>query len=113
MKEAIPYLMHIRDALQNIQDYTVEGETEFFSDKKTQDAVVRNLEIVGEATKNLPVEFKESHPDCPWKQMAGMRDKVIHEYFGVNLQIVWDTVKNRVAQLLLNIVSLIEQSKEK
>jgi uncharacterized protein with HEPN domain len=61
---------------------------DFFVDIKTQDAVVRNLEIIGEATKNLSDEIRSNHPEVPWKNLAGMRDRLIHQYFGVNLDIV-------------------------
>ena len=98
----------MRDALQSIHDYTTDGKNAFFEDKKTQDAVLRNIEIVGEAAKKLSDEFKAANPEYPWKQMAGMRDKVIHNYFGVNLDIVWQTVGNRVPDLLAKITSLLQ-----
>lgn len=76
------YLLHIRDAIQHILDYTKEGREAFLRDRRTQDAVVRNLEIVGEAVKHLGDALKSEHPEIPWKQIAGMRDRLIHEYFG-------------------------------
>ena len=69
---------------------------EFAQDEKTTFAVVRALEIIGEAIKNIPAEIRKVYPDVPWKAMAGMRDKLIHEYFGVNLEFVWETVKERI-----------------
>jgi uncharacterized protein with HEPN domain len=66
----------------------VLGREFFFKDRKTQDAVVRNLEIIGEAVKHLSASLTTSHPAIPWKQIAGMRDKLIHEYFGVDLNLV-------------------------
>ena len=83
----------ILDATRRIKDYT-RGMTfeEFERDTKTQDAVVRNIEVIGEAVKRLSPEFKRRHPDVPWKQMAGMRDVVIHRYFGVALDIVWKVI---------------------
>jgi uncharacterized protein with HEPN domain len=71
-----------------IQGMTLEA---FLSDEKTQYAVVRGLEVIGEATKKLPAPLKESHPQVPWRQMAGMRDKLVHDYFGVNSEVVWKT----------------------
>ena len=71
---------------------TAEGEKAFFEDRRIRDAVIRNLEIIGEAVKNMSGELKLKYPQIPWRQIAGMRDKLIHEYFGVNLNIVWDTV---------------------
>ena len=80
----------ISDAARRVGEY-IRGITfeEFEKDTKTQDAVVRNIEIVGEAVKRLSGGFKRRHPDVPWKQMAGMRDVIIHRYFGVAIDIVW------------------------
>ena len=73
--------------------------SEFLADKKTQDAVVRNVGIMGEAAKKISAEFKRKHKDIDWKAIAGTRDKVVHEYFGVNWSILWDVVKNKLPQL--------------
>ena len=107
MKEDRIYLLHIRDAIQYIIEYTKAGRENFLADRKTQDAVVRNLEIIGEATKCLSPLLKDAHSDISWKPIAGMRDKLIHDYFGVNLQLIWDVVErdlpvlnNKVSQLL-------------
>lgn len=69
---------------------------EFLKDDKTASAVIRKFEIIGEAVKNIPENIKEEHPAVPWKEMAGMRDKLIHFYFGVDYNLVWQTVKNRI-----------------
>lgn len=89
------YLGDIKEAVNNIALY-IKGLTykKFLLDRKTQDAVVRNFEIIGEATKNLPKSIRDKYPSIPWRKMAGMRDKVIHEYFGVNHETVWKTAKN-------------------
>ncbi len=99
MKDDRIYLLHIRDAIHRIIEYTAEGEGAFFASAKTQDAVVRNLEIIGEAAKNLSEGLKTRHASVPWKRIAGMRDKMIHEYFGVNLQLVWQVVERELPQL--------------
>lgn len=99
MKDQRAYLLHVRDAVRQIRQYTVGGKRWFMSDRKTQDAVVRNIEIIGEASKNLSDGVKSKHREIPWKQVAGMRDKLIHEYFGVDLRLVWDTVKQDLPKL--------------
>jgi uncharacterized protein with HEPN domain len=96
------YLKDILDAIARIEDYTKDlSFEEFFKNNLVVDAVVRNFEIIGEASKNIPEEVKLRYPDVPWKEMAGMRDKMIHEYFGVDLEIVWKTAKTRLPQLEL------------
>jgi uncharacterized protein with HEPN domain len=87
------FVSDIQEALRRIATYTA-GMTEeaFMADVKTQDAVIRNLEILGEATKNLSEEFRARYSHIPWKNMAGVRDRLIHHYFGINLDIVWQIV---------------------
>jgi uncharacterized protein with HEPN domain len=108
VKDQIAYLEHIRDAIRRIEKYTADGEDAFFADEMKQDAVVRNLEIMGQAAKNLSLEFKGGHPEVPWKQMAGTRDKIIHEYFGVNWDLVWDIVERELPPLKRQIESLLQ-----
>ncbi len=98
MKEDRVYLLHIRDAASRILEYTRGGPVLFLADPRTQDAVIRNLEIVGEAVKNLS-EAARAGQEIPWRQIAGMRDKLIHQYFGVNLELVWKTVEIEIPRL--------------
>lgn len=94
------YLKDILDAIAKIEDYIKDLSFEEFSKNSlVVDAVVRNFEIIGEASKNISEEIKSQYPDIPWKEMAGMRNKIIHEYFGIDLEIVWKTAKNRLPQL--------------
>ena len=94
------YLKDILDAITKIKNYTKDLSFEEFSKSNlVTDGVVRNFEIIGEASKNIPDKMKEKYPDVSWKEMAGMRDKVIHEYFGIDLEIIWKTVKIRLPQL--------------
>ena len=72
---------------------------EFTRDDKTLFAVIRAIEIIGEAVKNIPEDIRRDYPEIPWKGMAGMRDKVIHDYFGVDSKVVWDTIKNRFPEV--------------
>jgi uncharacterized protein with HEPN domain len=113
MKDDRIYLFHIRDAIQHILIYTDGGRESFFADRKTQDAVVRNLEIIGEATKHLSQPLKEAHPEIAWKPIAGMRDKLIHDYFGINLQLVWDVVERDLPTLQRKIAQLLDSLEKK
>ena len=102
------YLRGIREAVRRIRMYT-EGMTysRFLADIMTQDAVIRNLEIIGEATKNLSEALRRKYPDVPWKGMAGVRDRLIHHYFGVNLDIVWDIVTGELHPLESQVESIL------
>jgi len=95
------YLKDILEAIEKINNYTKSLSFEEFSQNTMiVDAVIRNFEIIGEATKHIPEEIRKFHSEIPWKEMAGMRDKMIHEYFGVDLEIVWKTIKIRLPQIL-------------
>lgn len=109
MKDDHVYLQHIRDAIQKIMDYTQEGRKIFLEDNKGQDAVIRNLEIIGEAVKNLSENLRNQHFDIPWKQIAGMRDEMIHEYFGVDLDIVWNVVERDIPALKKKVNQLLSE----
>lgn len=94
---------YLEDILQSITDIRMFiGDItfdQFCSDRKTINAVVRSLEIIGEATKKIPEEIRRLHTDLPWSEIAAMRDKLIHEYFGIDLEIVWETVKEDLGPL--------------
>jgi uncharacterized protein with HEPN domain len=95
------YLAHIKDAFQQISMYTDGMDFDaFHGNRMVQDAVIRQFEIVGEATKNLSKSFTEGYPLIPWKDLAGFRDKLIHQYFGVDLATVWQSVVEDVPALL-------------
>lgn len=97
------YRVYLNDILQASRNATqfLEGLAyeEFISDRKTISAVVRELEIIGEAVKQIPLSVRKKYPLIPWSDMAGMRDKLIHFYFGVDMEIVWETVKVRIPEL--------------
>ena len=97
-------LYDIQEALRRIKVYTHEMTyKEFLLDTRTQDAVIRNIEIIGEATKKLSVELRNRHSDVPWKKMAGTRDRLIHDYIGVDIEIVWQIVIAELSDLALQI----------
>ncbi len=103
------FFVDMLEALQSIKEYTQDMDYgDFIKDKKTRDAVVRNLEIIGEATKNIPEEIKDKYPEINWKVIAGMRDKLIHEYFGVSNQIVWETITNDLPMFESQIEKIME-----
>lgn len=104
------YLRDILEAIERIESY-VEGKTfeQFTKDTLVVDAVVRNFEIIGEATKHIPIDVKEENPLIKWKDMAGMRDKLAHEYFGVDIEILWRTSKNRLPALKPLIEELLSE----
>jgi uncharacterized protein with HEPN domain len=93
-----------------IRDYTFET---FAGDTRTVDAVVRNLEIVGEASKKLPEDFRKSYPSIPWESMAGLRNRITHEYFGIDEFVIWKTASEELAPLIQDIATAIEAEKDK
>jgi uncharacterized protein with HEPN domain len=104
------YLNDILEAASRIATYT-EAMTfdQFLTDFKTQDAVIRNLEIIGEATKQVPDRVRQIAPHIPWKSIAGMRDKLIHQYFGVNLDIVWNVGRGDLSALVKAVETILSE----
>ncbi|MEM2939902.1 MAG: DUF86 domain-containing protein [Candidatus Bathyarchaeia archaeon] len=103
------YFQDIIDSINDIEDFTKNMSFEDFArDKKTINAVIRSLEVIGEATKNIPKSIRDKHPSIPWRKMAGMRDKMIHEYFGVDVKILWKTIKKDIPPLKPLIKSVLE-----
>jgi uncharacterized protein with HEPN domain len=100
-REDFVVLQDIKEAFARILSYTSNMEYhDFLHDYKTQDAVIRNIEILGEAAKLLSDDSKKRYPNIPWKDIAGTRDKLIHDYFGVNIDIVWDIARNEIPDLI-------------
>ena len=108
-KDSKVYLQDIYEIIERIEDYTKNrNRDQFLDDYEKQDAIIRRLEIIGEAVKRVSVKIKENNPDIPWRQMSGMRDVLVHEYAGVNMGRVWDTVKKDIPRLKKQILKLLK-----
>lgn len=110
MKDERVYLGHIRDAIHDIKIYASAGEEAFLADRMRQDAIIRKLEVIGEAAKRLSEEIRVCRPEIPWKQISGMRDRLTHAYFGVDLGLVWRVVDRDLQALETAVAVLIETS---
>ena len=106
------YIQDILESIEAIEEY-VQSTTEeqFYRNRQVQDAVLRRLEIIGEAVKNLDEDFRNRYPEIPWKKVAGLRDVLIHEYFGVSLKRVWRVIKIDLVDLKLQISRIWEELK--
>lgn len=108
-RELKTYFEDIITAVNKIEKYTKDMKKEDLTrNELVQDAVVRNLEVIGEAVKKIPDDVRESKRDIPWKKIAGLRDILIHEYFGINMNIVWDVIENKLQPLKAAVVKLYE-----
>ncbi|MFA5354602.1 MAG: DUF86 domain-containing protein [Thermodesulfovibrionales bacterium] len=107
------YLDYLNDILQSIDDVGtfIKGMSfkDFLHDKKTINAVVRSIEIVGEAANHIPKVMRDKTPDVPWREIVGMRNKIVHEYFGVDNEIVWKTAKHYLPKLKSQLATLVKQ----
>ena len=108
-KDPIVFVRHILESIINIENFMKDvNKKSFLKNKEKQSAVIRQIEIIGEAVKNLPRSFKGEYPNTPWEDIAGMRDKLIHNYFGVNSETVWSTIKEDIPILKIEILTLLK-----
>jgi len=108
-RDYILFLEDILDALEKIENYTKNlSFTEFADNGMAVDAVIRNFEVIGEATKNVPEEIKEKYPEVEWKEAAGFRDVLIHDYFGIDLEAIWDTINKNLLSFKKHILKVLK-----
>ena len=108
-RDDLVYLHHILDAIGLIEEYTKGmSENEFLANSMAHDAVVRQIEIIGEAARNISDEYRGKHSKLPWVNMTGIRNKIIYEYFNINYAIVWDTVRDDLPSLKKSIKKIIK-----
>ncbi len=104
------FLVDIIESIELIEKYTKDSNYNNFIENNTiQDAVMRRIEIIGEATKNVPLKIRKENSEIPWKQMAGMRDMLAHEYFGIVMKRIWDTTQKDLPKLKKQILKIVEK----
>ncbi|TRV44601.1 MAG: DUF86 domain-containing protein [Microcystis panniformis Mp_MB_F_20051200_S9] len=113
MNRNLSYLLDINEFIQDLLQFVENmDESAFLTDKKTQNAVLYNITIIGEAVKKLTPDFREQHPQIPWKQIAGMRDKLVHDYRQINLKQVWLVTQTDIPELIKNLEPLLPKQED-
>ena len=109
MKDDRLYLIHIKECIERVIMYTEEGKDVFFADIKTQDAVMRNLQILAESTQRLSDSLKELHPEVDWRNISGFRNVAVHEYLSIDLKMIWDIVEQDLPVLDEQIEAILRE----
>ena len=113
-KEPEVFIEHILESIELIENYTANKTiSDFIESVQLQDSIIRRIEIIGEAVKNLPAEVKSNYPDVPWKNIAGMRDVLIHKYFGIDLELTWQVVQKDIPDLKREILKIKQDLQNK
>ncbi len=106
-KDVTTFIEHILNSIEKIESFSKDlTKKELSVDDLHQSAIIRKIEVIGEAVKNIPLSFRNKYPDIPWKDIAGMRDKLMHHYFGVNIDTVWKVIKDDLPKLKENILKI-------
>ncbi len=103
------YIKHILECIEKIQKWHMQGKEEFLRNEMLHDAIIRNLQILGESTKRLSVKAKEAHPEVPWKDIFGFRNIVVHEYLELDVEIIWELIKNDLPILKTAMQKLLKE----
>ena len=111
MKNDLLYLSNIQECIAAIESYTCDGKNTFIQNRMVQDAVIRNFEVIGEATKRLSLQTKEKYPEIPWRRIAGLRDVLIHDYLRVDLEEVWGIVIDYLPDLKVKVENIVNDLK--
>lgn len=110
VEKDIVYLRHVLLAIEKVNEYTNRGGRDLFDhDTAIQDAIVKQIEIIGEASRRISKEFKEKYSSIPWREMSGMRDKLVHDYMGVDLEAVWKTAMEDIPQLKSKVEEILKE----
>lgn len=109
MKDDRLYIIHIQEAIERIEEYTQDGEDYFLADRKTQDAVLRNLHTLAESSQRISKALKEHHPQVDWRILSAFRNVVVHDYLGVSPGRIWDIVQNDLPGLKENIAVILKR----
>lgn len=109
MKDDRLYLIHILECIERVERYTSEGRQAFLDDTKTQDATVRNLQVLAESTKRISEELKAAHPEVEWRKIAGFRNILVHDYLGIDHERVWLIIQNELPSLKMTVEALLEE----
>jgi len=110
MKDDKLYLIHITECIGRIESYITGGREEYMASTLIQDAILRNFEVIGEAAKHVSQDFRQRHPDIPWKRVAGFRDVLIHDYIGVDLDEVWSIIVEDIPSLKSRMKMLLAET---